>query len=136
MPDAATASSDWPGKRLGLPESGPRSVGRLGRRMGGILIDWGIAYGSVLLFAQPDPLGFKTLVLFAVMQYAFLIVFNGSLGHLVFGMRVVPVDPAKLGFWRPALRTVLLCLFLPAVIFDRDQRGLHDRWSGTILVRK
>jgi hypothetical protein len=30
---------------------------------------------------------------------------------------------------------VLICLVIPAVIFDADQRGLHDRVRGTVLVR-
>jgi len=34
------------------------------------------------------------------------------------------------------IRTVLLCLFIPAVIWDRDQRGMHDRLAGTVLVRR
>jgi uncharacterized RDD family membrane protein YckC len=33
------------------------------------------------------------------------------------------------------LRTVLLLLLVPAVIWDRDGRGLHDKVSGTLLVR-
>jgi hypothetical protein len=33
------------------------------------------------------------------------------------------------------VRTVLLCLAIPAFIWDRDQRGLHDRVAGTMLVR-
>jgi uncharacterized RDD family membrane protein YckC len=27
-------------------------------------------------------------------------------------------------------------LFIPAVIYDRDHRGLHDKVAGTILVRR
>ena len=32
-------------------------------------------------------------------------------------------------------RTVLLCLAIPALIWDRDQRGLHDKAAQTVLVR-
>ena len=32
-------------------------------------------------------------------------------------------------------RTVLLCLFLPAVVWDRDGRGLHDKVPNTVIVR-
>jgi hypothetical protein len=28
-----------------------------------------------------------------------------------------------------------LCLVIPAVIFDPDQRGLHDKAMNTVLVR-
>ena len=136
MPTAAPASTDWPGKRLGLPDSGPRSIGRLGRRLIAVLIDWGIAYGIIHVFFPPDPVGLKTLALFAIMQVLFLLVLNGTIGHLIVGLRVVPLVPGYLGYWRPFVRTILVCLFIPAVIYDKDQRGLHDRWAGTILVRR
>ena len=129
----------WPGERLGLPEEGSRSVGRLGRRILAIFIDWGLA--SLIAWAffphrndGVDP-GW-TLALFAGLQILFLLVLNGSPGHLVTGMRVVPVNPAPLGLWRPFVRTALLCLVIPALIADQDQRGLHDRAAGTVLVRR
>ena len=34
------ADTDYPGRRLGMPQSGPGSVGRFGRRLVAILIDW------------------------------------------------------------------------------------------------
>jgi len=135
MPEPAT-SSDWPGKRLGLPESGRRSVARVGRRLLGVAIDWGISYLIVFLLLQPDVFGFKTLTVFLILQVVFLIVLNGSIGHLIVGVRLVPLTPGLLGYWRPILRSVLLALFIPAVIYDKDQRGLHDRWAGTVLVRR
>jgi uncharacterized RDD family membrane protein YckC len=33
------------------------------------------------------------------------------------------------------VRTGLLLLVLPAVVYDRDGRGLHDRAAGTVVVR-
>jgi uncharacterized RDD family membrane protein YckC len=133
---ASPIPADWPGKRLGLPEAGPRSIGRFGRRLGALAIDWGIAYLLAYVFFRPDNNGFAILVIFGVLQVVFLLVLNGSVGHLIFGLRVVPVSPGYLGVWRPFVRTLLLMLFIPAVIYDRDQRGLHDRWAGTILVRR
>jgi uncharacterized RDD family membrane protein YckC len=129
-------AADWPGKRLGLPEAGPRSIGRLGRRLGALVVDWGVSYLISFAFFRPDHDGFATLGIFAVLQLVFLLILNGSFGHLIFGLRVVPLVPGYLGLWRPVVRTVLLALFIPAVIYDKDQRGLHDRWAGTILVRR
>jgi hypothetical protein len=128
--------SDWPGKRLGLPEAGPRSIGRFGRRLGALVIDWGIAYLLSFAFFRPDTFGFATLGIFGVLQVVFLLIVNGSVGHLILGLRLVPVVPGYLGVWRPFVRTILLMVFIPAVIFDRDQRGLHDKAAGTVLVRR
>jgi len=36
----------------------------------------------------------------------------------------------------PALaRTILLVLAIPALIWDRDDRGLHDKVAGTVVIR-
>lgn len=128
----------WPGEPLGLPEDGPRSVGRLGRRLVGILIDWLIAYGLSWLFFRTKDSGTNpwiTLGIFAVLQLIFLLFFNGSIGHLVVRLRLVPVTGGALAPWRALVRTLLLCLGVPPLIWDRDQRGLHDRLAGTVLVR-
>ncbi len=130
MADAA----DWAGKRIGLPESGPRSIARLGRRIGGIAIDWALAVIVSIAFFHYDP--WATLLIFAVEQVLFVALLSGSVGHLILGMRVVPLAGGWVGVWRPAVRAVLLCLVIPAVIWDKDQRGLHDKIAGTVLVRK
>ncbi|MDO7882101.1 RDD family protein [Salinibacterium soli] len=134
MPDRPTPSADWPGKRLGLPERGPRSIGRIGRRIAALAIDWGTAVLISIAFFSYDALA--TLAVFAVAQIVLLLTANGSVGHLILGLRVVPVAGGYLGVWRPFARTALLCLVIPAVIWDKDQRGMHDRLCGTVLVRR
>jgi hypothetical protein len=128
----------WPGERLGLPESGPRSIARPARRIAALAIDWALASAISLVFFSTGPWqtnGFVTLGLFAGIQLLFLLLLNGGVGHLLLGMRVVPLDPGRLAPWRALVRTLLVCLFVPAVIWDADQRGLHDRAAGTLLVR-
>jgi len=128
----------WPGERLGLPESGPRSIARPGRRIAALAIDWALASALSLAFFATGPWqtdGFVTLALFAGIQLLFLLVVNGGIGHLILGMRVVPLAPGRLAPWRALVRTLLVSLFVPAVIMDADQRGLHDRLAGTVLVR-
>jgi hypothetical protein len=134
MPEQPNSPTDWPGKRLGLPDSGPRSVARFGRRLGALAIDWGTAVLISVAFFNYDS--WATLAVFAVAQILFLLTVNGSVGHLILGMRVVPLTGGYLGVWRPFTRTILLCLVIPAVIWDKDQRGMHDRLSGTVLVRR
>ena len=105
MSASASASSDWPGKRLGLPESGPRSIGRLGRRLAALAIDWACAVIISIAFFDYNP--FATLGVFALVQAVFLLLINASPGHLILGLRVVPERPAPLGLWRPFVRTIL-----------------------------
>lgn len=124
----------WPGQRLGLPETGPRSVARLGRRIGAIAIDWGIAVALSAAFFAYDSL--VTLLLFVGLQVLFTIVINASIGHALLGLRVVPMAGGLLGVWRPVVRALLIALVIPALLFDENQRGLHDRAAGTILLRR
>ena len=134
VPNTAPTPSTWPGRRLGLPESGPRSIARPGRRFIAIAIDWASAVLISVILFDYDPLA--TLAIFAVLQSVFLLTANGSIGHLALGMRLVPLAGGYLGIWRPLVRTVLLCLVIPAVEWDLEQRGMHDRVVGAILVRR
>jgi uncharacterized RDD family membrane protein YckC len=134
---SAASAPDWPGKRLGLPAEGPRSIGRLGRRLVAILIDWGAALLISFAFFRTSQGtdAFVNLAVFAVLQIAFLELVGATPGHLICRMRLVPVTGGRLVWWRPIWRTLLLCIVIPAVIWDRDQRGVHDRAAGTMLVR-
>jgi len=125
---------DWPGQRLGLPETGPRSVARLGRRLGAIAIDWGIAVAISVAFFNYAPL--VTLLLFVGLQVVSTVIINASIGHAVLRMRVVPMSGGTLGVWRPIVRALLIALVVPAMVWDDNHRGLHDRAAGTILLRR
>lgn len=130
--DSSGATQRWPGEHFGLPERGPRSVARIGRRIGALCVDWALSLlVSAALF---ESAAFATLGVFALTQFVFLVSLSGSIGHLLFRMRVVPIVSGWIGLWRPLVRTVLLCLLVPALVWDRDQRGLHDLAAGTILV--
>lgn len=134
----------YPGERLGLPDSGSRSIGRIGRRIGALLIDYAaasiIATGFLGFnqFALPSEAGltqFAPLFVFALLQIIFIPVVGGSPGHRIVGLRLVRMDGGWIGVWRPIVRTLLLILVIPAVIWDADQRGLHDKAVGTVLIR-
>lgn len=133
VPEQPKKSTPWPGYGLGLPEAGPRSLARLGRRIIALLIDWLLAVIISITFFHYNS--FATLGVFALMQILFLITIGGSIGHIVMRLRLVPLAGGYIGIWRPIVRTVLLCLVIPAVIYDEDQRGLHDRAIASVLVR-
>ncbi|MEW1974686.1 MULTISPECIES: RDD family protein [Microbacterium] len=127
------AENTYPGERLGLPVSGTRSIARAGRRIGALVIDWAAAVIISIAFFQYDAIA--TLVVFAVVQIVFIPTIGGSPGHRILGMRLVMLGGGWVGLWRPIVRTLLLVLVIPAVIWDPDQRGLHDKAVGTVLIR-
>lgn len=143
MPDAIPDTAGglrpnrWPGDRLGLPESGPNSIGRVGRRIAAIVIDWVAAIVIALLFAPYASTlhSWLTLGIFALLQVLFIPTIGGSIGHRLMGMRVVPLAGGWIGFWRPIVRTLLLVIVIPALVWDSDQRGFHDKVAGTVLIR-
>ncbi|GAA2994164.1 putative RDD family membrane protein YckC [Microbacterium terrae] len=123
---------DHPGERLGLPREGSGSIARIGRRIGALFVDYGAAY-LISGFFGWDPMAI--LAIFAAIQIVFIPTLQGSPGHRIFGLRLVRVDGAWVGLWRPVVRTALLVVVIPAVIWDADQRGLHDKAAGTVLLR-
>jgi len=137
--------NSYPGERLGLPEKGPGSIARPGRRIGALLIDYlaatiiATAFLGYDQFALPSEAGltlFTPMIVFAVLQILFIPTAGGSPGHRILGMRVVPYSgPGWVGLWRPIVRTLLLVIVIPAVVWDADQRGLHDKAAGLVLIR-
>ncbi|MET9828701.1 RDD family protein [Streptomyces sp. NPDC006385] len=126
------------GQQLGLPEEGPGSVARPGRRLGALAVDWGlcllIAYGLIT-----DGYGQATsnwaLLLFFLMSVLTVGTVGFTPGKRLFGLRVVVLETGTVNPLRALLRTALLCLAIPALIWDRDGRGLHDRLAKTVEVR-
>jgi uncharacterized RDD family membrane protein YckC len=121
-----------PGARLGLPVAGTGSPASLSRRLAAFAVDAVIADLVAALFGHVG--GWNVAVLAA--EYLVLLPFGGqTMGMLAAGIRVVPVRGGRIGVGWVALRTLLLFLLVPAVVIDRDRRGLHDRASGTVVVR-
>ncbi|MET8507263.1 RDD family protein [Streptomyces sp. NPDC004787] len=126
------------GQQLGLPEEGPGSIARPGRRLGALAVDWAlcmlIAYG-LLTHGYDQSTGNWALVILLVMSALTVGTVGATPGKLLFRLRVVSVRGGRLNPLRAALRSVLVCLAVPALIWDRDGRGLHDRFSGAVQVR-
>lgn len=129
--------SRWPGERLGLPAHGRGSIGRVGRRIGALAIDWAIALLIAMVFVPYEsPLhAWITLAVFVVMQILFIPTIGGSVGHRLVGLHVVPLMGGWIGLWRPVVRSLLLAIVVPALVWDSDQRGLHDKIAGTLIIR-
>ncbi|MDQ0118578.1 putative RDD family membrane protein YckC [Pseudarthrobacter defluvii] len=132
-PDTS-GTSKYPGERLGLPESGPGSIARAGRRIVAIMIDWGIALLISNFAFGGDP--WATLAVFAIEQTLLVGTLGYSIGHRIMGIAVIKPGGGTPGPLAGLVRAVLLCLVIPAVIFDPDQRGLHDKAMNTLLIRR
>lgn len=134
--------SQYPGERLGLPEQGSGSVARPGRRIIALLIDWGLTLAIVAAVAGLVPplaairdAPMTAPAVFAILQIIFIPTIGGGPGHRLCGIRVVPIAGGYIGLWRPVVRSVLLCLVIPALVWDSDQRGFHDKIAATVLIR-
>lgn len=132
-----------------MPRTGPGSVARPGRRIVALLIDWWIASLIITLVVRPVPAGasdsqfiasmqqqsIMTLALFVVLQIVAITIIGGSIGHRLLGCYVAPLTGGWVGLWRPVVRSLLLVLVIPAIVWDSDQRGFHDKVAGTVLLR-
>lgn len=135
----AGADLGYRGEQLGLPEQGPGSVARPGRRLGALAIDWAlcllIAYGLLTHGYKPGSTGNWALLVFFVLGVLTVGTVGFTPGKRLLGLRIVPEGGGRLNPLRVLLRTALLCVAIPALIWDRDGRGLHDRMARTIEVR-
>ncbi|MFD0142401.1 MULTISPECIES: RDD family protein [unclassified Streptomyces] len=126
------------GQQLGLPEEGPGSIARPGRRIGALAVDWAlcmlIAYGLVT-DGYSQATGNWALVILLVLSVLTVGTVGSTPGKRLFGLRVASVNGGRLGILRVVVRSLLVCLAIPALIWDRDGRGLHDRLSGAVQVR-
>ena len=109
-------------------------MARVVRRILAVTVDWlgCLLISEALLGGNP----WATLGLFAALHVLTVGTVGSSPGHALLGLRVQRVAGGWAGPLPAVVRTVLLCLVVPAFVFDVDQRGLHDRAGGTVLVRR
>jgi uncharacterized RDD family membrane protein YckC len=135
----AGAEFGYRGEQLGLPEDGPGSIARPGRRLGALAVDWGlcvlIAYGLITDGYDGQTTSNWALLVFLVLGVLTVGTVGFTPGKRLFGLRVVALDTGRVQPLRGLVRSALLCLAVPALIWDRDGRGLHDRLARTVEVR-
>jgi uncharacterized RDD family membrane protein YckC len=123
-----------------MPDAGPGSLARFGRRLTALCVDWFLCNLIAVAFlhyrlGEAGLSSFKPLAVFVLMNVLLVGTLGSTIGHRLVGIRVVRIDGTSAGPFPAAVRTVLLALVIPAVIWDRDTRGLHDKIAGTITVR-
>jgi uncharacterized RDD family membrane protein YckC len=141
---AAANGAFYPGQNYGLPEFGSGSVAGWSRRFGALAIDW-LACSIIaiaFLYHSQSAHGASVLteprlwtpVVFGVEDFLLTALTGTTIGKRLLGLRVVRLDRRPVGLWALP-RTLLLMLVVPAMIMDRDLRGLQDKAAGTVVVR-
>jgi uncharacterized RDD family membrane protein YckC len=105
------------------------------RRIAAIAIDWWL---SLLITRGLLGVGSWWVAAVLAVEYVVLLPTLGmTVGMRIAGIRVANiVSGGGLPRWPAVIvRTALLLLVVPAVVYDRDGRGLHDRAAGTVVVR-
>ena len=112
------------------------------RRVGAILVDWLASMLVVrLIFSSlPYPgneFALATLIVFFAEVTLFTWLTGSSFGQRIFGIAVIREGGGRLGLPSFALRTLLICLVIPAVVYDSAGRGLQDKAVGSrVVIRK
>jgi uncharacterized RDD family membrane protein YckC len=136
---AQNRTGNYRGQRLALPRSGPGSLAGFGRRLVALLIDWfACLWLTRLLFptVRPPGSGLVTLSLFAGEVFLFSFLLGSSFGQRLVGIRLLSLTGRPMMPLAIAVRTLLVCLAVPPLIWDQDGRGLHDRWTRGVLLRR
>lgn len=132
------------GAALGLPPDGPGSLATFGRRAGAFAVDALLSTLVASLFVSADPdlpgiagrlPGWWSLIPLTVIYVGGMLLAGKTLGQHLLGLRIVRVDRvAAVTPWRAIVRTALLILLIPAVVIDKDGRGMHDRLTDTAVI--
>lgn len=134
------AGAGYPGDRLGLPELGRGSIAGQGAKLGAFVVDLVVA--AIIAFVATTPHSsheqYVTNLIsdgvFVLVTAVLLTASGRTLGMRALGLQVVRLDGRTMG-WRSLPRQVLCALLVPALIVDRDHRGLHDKAVATAVVR-
>ncbi|WP_016700533.1 RDD family protein [Actinoalloteichus spitiensis] len=132
---AEAENQRWRGDRLGLPETGPGSVARPRRKLAALLVDLIMAALVAGLFTAPELPRNWSLLAWVLLTVVPVAVAGFTPGMALLGIRVARLGGAvRVGLPRAAARTVMIFFLIPAVVWDLDYRGLHDRTLGTVVV--
>lgn len=111
------------------------------RRIVALLVDWFACLAVAQLLVAvgviaSNPNGLWTLALYVVESAVLTATTGGSFGKLATRLRVVRVDgrPGPIGLVQALLRSALIALVIPPLVFKPDGRGLHDLAVGSATV--
>jgi uncharacterized RDD family membrane protein YckC len=111
------------------------------RRLGALLVDWIIASLSAAALAGTHypPKDIKEnliITAFFVVEMSVLTGLVGfTIGKRIFQLKVENPDGQPIGVARAFVRSLLVCLVIPAIVMNDDQRGIHDLAAGSRVAR-
>ena len=131
----------YAGQRLGLPAAGRGSIASWPRRVVALLVDW---FASLFAAALLGPaLGLSDawadwlpLAVYWLESAAGTALAGGSFGQLALRLQVRRLDGRRLDPAGALLRGLLICLVVPAVVYNRDNRGLHDLAVRSVVLNR
>jgi uncharacterized RDD family membrane protein YckC len=112
-------------------------VARAGRRFLAITIDWLMSWavGSIF-FEQNQGRPFWIALVFFLQIFILTSTTGASAGQRLLKLRVLRYPELEpLGIGATLLRTLLILLVIPAVVYDNEGRGLHDRIVGSAVMQ-
>ena len=113
----------------------------LGRRMAALMVDWLACY--FIIAASAGGIGamganrsWSVLTLFFLEILILSALQGASLGHRIFGIKIVRfIDGGAISPLQALIRSALLVTVIFAITFDENGRGMHERFSQTVLTR-
>jgi uncharacterized RDD family membrane protein YckC len=112
------------------------------RRILALCVDWvacllvaGGATGGAALSSQGWQAWVPMLV-FLVEASVLTPLVGGSFGQVLARVAVVRLDGRPVSLLAAVVRTTLICLVVPPLIYNPDKRGLHDLLVGTLTVKR
>jgi uncharacterized RDD family membrane protein YckC len=109
--------------------------------MSALMVDWLACYFIVAASAgglgKMAPNRSWTVLALFFAEVAILSALQGaSLGHRIFGIKIIRfADGGAITPVQALIRSALLVTVIFAITFDENGRGMHERFSGSVLTR-
>jgi uncharacterized RDD family membrane protein YckC len=111
------------------------------RRLAALVIDWFASLGVAALIFGSSVWGqgwqaWMPMTVFLVQATVLTTLLGGSFGQLALRVVVVRLDRTPVNLLQALGRTALICLVVPPLVYNRDNRGLHDLAFKTVALQR